>query len=367
MQLRLMARPVLILILLPAFALSAGADSVAGKKLIEFGWDEPDTAFLRRHVREMEKTPFDGCVLHAYVQEAQGKKQQFLWDCWSNRAFAQDDLKASLEDLRQTEFHQFTSNFLRFNTAPGDVDWFDDYSAILSNCRLVATFARAGKCKGILFDTEQYNQPLFDYGKQRDAKSKSWDQYAAQARRRGREVMDAFQAGYPDVTIFLTFGYSLPLVEAGQDPVKISQAHYGLLAPFLDGMLAAARGKTRIVDGCELSYSYKDTSKFEKMYQTMSTGVLPIVADPQKYSQVFSLGFGVWMDDDWRKKGWDVQDPQKNFYSPEAFEKTVRAALERSDEYVWIYTEKPKWWSEPGGAVDLPTAYDQALRRAAGR
>jgi hypothetical protein len=32
------------------------------KKLIEFGWDEPDTTYLRAHIAEMEKTPFDGTV-----------------------------------------------------------------------------------------------------------------------------------------------------------------------------------------------------------------------------------------------------------------------------------------------------------------
>jgi len=46
---------------LPAFA----ADPTSGKKLIEFGWDEPDPAFMRAHLAEMEPTPFDGCVFHA--------------------------------------------------------------------------------------------------------------------------------------------------------------------------------------------------------------------------------------------------------------------------------------------------------------
>jgi hypothetical protein len=98
----------------------------------------------------------------------------------------------------------------------------------------------------------------------------------------------------------------------------------------------------------------------------MSHDVGPIVADPEKYKKVFSFGFGVWMDDDWRKKGWDTKDFEKNFYTPDAFEKTVRMAIQTGDEYVWIYTEKPKWWTDAGGPVDLPIEYDQALRRAAG-
>ena len=95
--------------------------------------------------------------------------------------------------------------------------------------------------------------------------------------------MQAFQEGYPDVTIFLTFGYSLPREEAGGDRAKLQKAHYGLLAPFLDGMVDAAKGKTRIVDGYELSYGYKDVARFAPAYQAMKTGVLPFVgADAER-------------------------------------------------------------------------------------
>jgi hypothetical protein len=94
------------------------------------------------------------------------------------------DLRAAIDDLKATHFKKFTSNFLRFNTAPGDVDWFDDFGPIISNARLAAKIAREGKAAGVLFDIEHYNFPLFDYRKQRDAGSKSWEQYATQARQR---------------------------------------------------------------------------------------------------------------------------------------------------------------------------------------
>ena len=40
------------------------------KKLIEFGWDEPSTEFLRQHLAQMEQTPFDGCVFHVDFKRA---------------------------------------------------------------------------------------------------------------------------------------------------------------------------------------------------------------------------------------------------------------------------------------------------------
>src|SRR3954470_540542 len=50
--------------------------TVAGKRLIEFGWDEPDTAFLRRHLAEMRATPFDGCVFHTKYLKGDGKDEK---------------------------------------------------------------------------------------------------------------------------------------------------------------------------------------------------------------------------------------------------------------------------------------------------
>jgi hypothetical protein len=182
--------------------------------------------------------------------------------------------------------------------------------------------------------------------------------------------MRAFQEGYPGGTIFLTFGYSLPHTQVGGDPKKQHQASYGLLSPFLDGMLDAAKPGDKLIDGCELAYGYKDPEQFDKMYKTMREGVLPFVgADHQKYRQVFSMGFGIWMDNQHRKVGWNTEDHSKNYFTPEQFERSARKAIETADEYVWIYTEMPRWWSAEnnGGPVKLPAEYEKALRKAAGR
>jgi hypothetical protein len=346
-------------------AVPASAEQ-ARKKLIEFGWDEPDTAFMRAHLAEMEATPFDGCVFHVNSTDEKGG-HPFTWECWGKKSFTLAQLQPAIDDLKATPFHRFTDNFLRFNTTPADLDWFDDYSAIVNNAKLAAMVAHEGKCAGILFDIEQYTNPLFNYSKQRDAKTKSFAQYAGQARQRGREVMEAFQAGYPDITIFLTYGYSLPWRQCRGDVANLPQAQYGLLAPFLDGLLDATHGKSRIIDGYESSYGYKDTTRFATAYQTMSSGLVAIVADPDKYHRHFQFGFGVWMDNQWRRVGWNVDDVSKNFYTPDAFEKSVRAALDRTDEYVWIYTETPKWWTANGRPDKLPEGYVQAVRNAAGR
>jgi len=351
-------------LLLVAVSVQVDAKDATPRKLIEFGWDEPDTAFMRAHIAEMEKTPFDGCVFHARCIGADGKPANMLWDDWGKRAYAEAEIKPAIGDLKATPFHRFTDNFLRFNVSPGDVDWFDDYSAIVNNAELAARIAREGHCAGILFDTEQYDHRPFDYRAQRDTGKKSWDEYARQVRQRGREVMNAFQKGYPGIKLPLTFSFSLPYQETRGDASKLPNARYGLLVPFLNGMLDAANDNVQIIDGFESSYGYKDITRFDTASDLMRDRVKSFVDDKQKYPKVCKVGFGVWIDEDWRKTGWNVEDVSKNFYSPDALEKTVRKALETSDEYVWIYTEQPRWWSDAGGSVKLPAAYEQAIRKA---
>ena len=176
--------PRFAVMLLAWLALFAAGNSSAQstqptKKLIEFGWDEPDTAYLRAHIAEMEKTPFDGTVFHL--------PGDFLWQSWGKRSFTRAELQKAIDDLKATPLKRFTHNFLRFNVTPGDVDWFDDFSAVLNNAKLAAAIAKQGRCAGVLFDIEQYNTHLFEYAKARDARSKSFDDYAKRARLRGRE------------------------------------------------------------------------------------------------------------------------------------------------------------------------------------
>ena len=356
-----------VAILLACSTSFAQPASRPAKKLIEFGWDEPDPAYLRAHIAEMEKTAFDGCVFHLTYTKPDGSTAATVWDTWGTHKFTEQELSKSRDDLKATPIKRFTHNFLRFNTAPGNVDWFDDFSTIISNAKLHATIAREGKAAGLLFDIEQYNEQLFNYRKQRDTATKSFEQYSAQAKQRGREVMQAFQEGYPDLTIFMTWATSLPYLQTNGDISKLPDASYGLLAPFLDGMLEAATGKTMIVDGYESAYSYKEVSKFAPAKDLMKEKVLTFVGPDEQHRKHVSAGFGVWMDNDWRTIAWDEADLSKNFYSPDAFEKTVRAAWETTDKYVWIYTEVPRWWDKDGKPAKLPKAYDAALRHAVGR
>lgn len=335
------------------------------KKLIAFSGNEPDPAFLRRHLWRMEEHPFDGVVFQVGAVAPGGRRDSFTWEAFSARAFAEAEVAAALEDLRALPLQRFTHNFLRLNVTPGDVDWFDDFAPIRSNARLAARLARAGRAAGILLDTEPYAAPLFDYRRQRHAGARRWEAYAGQARRRGREVMEALQAGYPGLTLLLTFGHSAPWLEMQRGRRPLAECPLGLLAPWLDGMVEAARGGTRLVDGHEPAYFHdRDPARLAAAYRTMTQDLLPMVADPAGYRRVVSAGLGLMLDYDPRGRAWDGADGSQNYYTPEAFEASLRAALEVTDEYVWVYTDIPRWWSADGRPVHLPPGYTEAVRRA---
>jgi hypothetical protein len=348
-------------------AAPAAAPPATTKKLIEMGWDEPDPAFMRRHLAQLEASPFDGCVYHLAYSGPGVEHDNFTWEAWGARRFTEEELRADLDNLRATPFRRFRWNFLRLNVTPGRLDWFDDYSTVLANVRLGASIARRGGSKGILFDTEQYEGRLFEYPSQRDTATRSFREYSEQARRRGAEVMRAMEEGYPGLTVFLTLSAAWPYVVWLDKRGPLERAPYGLLVAFVDGMIQAASDSATIVDGMEASFHARDPDLVDRHLELETAGVLAWLSDSTKYRRVVSRSIAIWLDFDWQHRGWNGKDPSRNYQTPATLERVVRHALAVADEYVWVYAEKAKWWTAAGGRKDLPKAYDRALRRAKAR
>ncbi len=334
----------------------AAANPLRGKRVIEWGWDEPDTKFIRENIDRMEQLPFDGFVFHANTDQGVNP----VWEIWGSRKFEISEFGQAIRDLRATEFHRLNDRFLRVNVTPGTVDWFDDdaWPTVLNNFEVVAKIARQGLTKGFMFDVEQYNSALFDFRQQKHRDSRSFAEYQAQVRERGRQWMRTVNKEFPDITILLTFGYSITRPK-GESKDR-SESHYGLLADFLDGLLDACSDRTTIVDAWESSYPNKRHEQFVKAYDTIREQSVAWTANPEKYRRHVRAGFGIWMDYNWRKFGWDLADFSKNHLTPAEFEYSVHSALRTSDAYVWVYTEQPRWWTNER----LPSAYVEALRKA---
>jgi hypothetical protein len=235
---------------------------------------------------------------------------------------------------------------------------------VLQNARTAGRLARAARVRGIVLDVEQYQGAVFDYARQRFARARSWNSYATQARRRGRELMGALQQGQPDLMLLLSFGHSLPWVlsRGGREP--LAACSYGLLAPFVDGLLEGARGRTRVVDGYELSYGARVEPFFADARRLVFGEALTLSAARDAYRRRLRLAFGLWIDYDARRLGFSTRQTGRNYMTPADLERAARAALRASDEYVWVYAERPRWWAARSADERMPIAYDAALRRA---
>src|SRR6185503_10568779 len=216
------------------------------------------------------------------------------------------------------------------------------------NMELAATAVKEVEQKGLLFDVEAYAGPLWDYKKQRDASTKSFEQYAIQVRLRGKQVMNAFQSAYPGIIILLAEGYTLPYRDAwpwpykpgpnsfpenSGHPDKLKHIPYGLLAPFLDGMGDAAAPTTRVIDGGEGTYTHRTKKEFARFRKGFETGVLPMVGiTREKYHKTFTLALATWLDVNWRQEnGWNATDFKKNFWQPADLQAALENALDESD------------------------------------
>ena len=357
-----MHRLVMVFGLLSAVAAAIAAPEARvlppGKKLIEWGWDEPGPAFMREHCQEMDRLGFDGVIFHADAVR-DGKPVNFAWVCWSKARFAWSDLAGSLADLQACRFVRMTDNFVRFNVCPGDVDWFDDagMATVCSNAKLAARLAREGRCKGFMFDVEMYNKALFNYAEQNKLHPGSFAEYEAKVRQRGREFMQAVNSEYPDITMMLTYAYTITGTVASRP-----KAPYGLLKSFLDGMFEAAAPKTTIVDGYEGAYGFRKHSQFEQARQVVREKMAQVTGVPEAYARHIQVAFGIWMDMNFRRYGWHTNAAEfdANYFTPDEFAYSVFSGLDVTDQYVWIYTEKSLWWTH----TRVPYGYRKALREA---
>jgi len=393
-QVRRPAAPSVIALLAPALLAAAfGATVLAAetigppvpdmrrpKKLIAVGWDLFfDTAWLRAHRDDMEKPPFDGIVINV-VGRREDKKPAELRLAFSKEAWKEEWFAGALEDLKACRFTRLTDNFLMVWANPGDVDWFDDagWREIVEHWRIAARLAKAAGARGIVFDPEPYHQPYaaFQYSAQAGRDAHPFEAYCAKARERGRDVMKAVAAEYPDLTILSFFLDSICGGAAGHaDPRPLlAPQGYGLLPAFLDGWLDPAPPGVTIVDGHESSYLHNSDLQFLEAGNLIRGACQELVSPENraKYRAQVQAGFGIYLDAyvNPPTSPWHVDG--KGGPRVDRLRANVSAAARVADRYVWIYGEKCRWWPTPNKGVTEKTwpealpGCEDALRWARG-
>ena len=342
----------IFIIALPAFAVTRG------KKIIESSMHIVTAQQLRRDLKEMEKSPFDGLVVAMPVFDTPtGTPNMPLSRAFENMKWEKAWFKKSIEDLKACRSDKLTDIFLTLNSNPGNVDWFDDggWKQIIDHFRIAAWAAKQSGVKGLMWDPEPYNRPscAFGYAAQSDYKKHTFAEYYAKARERGRECMKAMAAEYPDMTIF---GYYIESCILGLNPWhKYSAAEavdpklnlvkdgwFSLHPAFIDGWFDALPPKMKLVDGDEHGYWYPDETGFLRAVGRIKTDGQLLVSPENraKYRNQVQVGFGLYIDNLLPGSRWE---PEGNPTTPATLEKRIGIALNAADEYVWIWNEN---WEE---------------------
>ena len=334
------------------------------KKLIEYGWDVPTPAQMRDMLGTMEARPFDGIIFRL-----SGGMNAFETKPLDPAKFAED---AAI--LKQLRFKRFTDNFVIVWGSPhSDWDWFNDeqWKAVEQNAQLLVKTGMAGHIKGICFDPEPYDFDLWNYSKQAQHDKKSFAEYRAQVRLRGRQLMRAFEKAMPGALVLSFFQISLigHLADMPQDQLsaELQRSSWGLMPYFFVGMLEGASPRARFVDGNETAYYYTSREQYFRAYHTIRQRCLFLIPENlrEKYSRQVQAGNALYVDQNFALRQPDTEKYLSYRMTPEErlrwFEHNTYWALYTADEYVWCYSERMNWWKN-----ETPPGLEEAIILARG-
>lgn len=340
------------------------------KKLIEYGWDVPTPDYVRQHIREMEKLPFEGLIFR--LPEDAGII--FVKEKRDEAKFAQ-----AFEDCRNIEWQKFTDNFLCLYAA-SDMDWFSDadWEAVRHNLGIVARAAALARCKGLCFDPEPYGRNPWDYPNQAHAQEVSFADYQAKVRQRGAEFMRTIMEHLPSAVVHTFFQLSLfggimDEPDLARREQLLAQHYYALLPAFLNGMLDAAGPEVIITDGNEPAYYYTSPLNYFQVYHLIRQRALSMIApeNVRKYRQQVQVAQALYVDYVFGLGVWGERAVPARMLTPEErtkwFEHNTYYALQSSDEYVWLYSEQMNWWTNERLPAGLREAVESAKRKLTNR
>lgn len=327
------------------------------KKLIAAGWDRPNAATLRKNLKIMEKTPYDGVIIKIEGRDDNNKYVTASRNNFSDKPLKKEWFQKSIDDLKAVHSARLTDNFIQTSANPGNVDWFDDkgWKQIIENYRIVALIAKEGGLKGIHFDPEPYTEPYrqFTYAFQAQHGEHSFKEYQDKVRQRGREMIEAIASVDPNLLIFTYLMNSVNAAAANSPypEAALKYAQYGLYPAFINGWLDAAPPTMKFVDGCELQgYKANDEMTFLKTADIVRNTALNLVAPENrgKYLSQVQTSFGIYLDAYLNPptSRWYI-DP-KGATPTQRLKTNIAFAADASSEYVWTWGEKYRWWPVTG-------------------
>jgi hypothetical protein len=345
------------LVLLGAVA-SPAAQTTPRSSLLYCGWfgnTTPTPAFIANNKAFLETQPFNGLV--AYLRNDATGLNATTKTTTTTRLSA-TDLATLLAPMRNTTFSQLRENFglIQGTTPP---DFFDDWSIPVANFGAVARALKDAGLKGVVFDNEQYFSKWGNYPTGCKYIGRTLAEYQTQARLRGRQVMEAMIAQFPEIAVLTLHG---PYVSEPRVPTPLFPVWYTdneLFGPFFVGMMEGQSGSSVSIDGGEL-YHLRSADEFKRSYDwrkfTMPSDAFNCAFIPPALRPSWpgksSICFGVY-DRPFGGAGMD----------PTIARTTLTNALKQADRYVWFYTEGPTFL-RPASAGGASSTWVAAVRQA---
>ena len=352
-----------------------------GKKLIEFG-TVPRTAFLKERIREMEgdafagldtgisePCPFDGVVFG--ITGARDGKPVHAEYVFKRERNEREWFGEALAELEEVAFERFTDNFIRLESTPNETRWFSDadWETACQNLEIVLEAAKGCKARGILFDPEPYTaSSMWNYTRLPNPEAEPYLACAAEARRRGRQFMSTIQSELPNAVFLSLFLLSGFRGMAREEHVSAALAGhpYGLLPPFLDGMLDAAGPEITFVDGNASSYYYQTEREFTDSFRFMKQEALRLVAPENRRKYLAQVQGGQAMFLDLVLGKWSASELLRNRGEDQKgnlVEKQAYLALANSDAFVWCFSPETHFFRDRNVHPFTVKALAEAKRR----
>ena len=341
------------------------------KKFIQFGFEIPNTAYLKEHHEAMQRTTmFDGVIINLEAPDDDGKLVR-TWSIMDGKPWKPEWFETAIADLKACKFTTFTDNFIRLNFNPGRMAWDADadWNTFCEKSTLVARIAKETGMKGleINFENNSGGKPL----KYDRATGRSFDETQTLARERGRQWMQSLVAEYPDMVFFALFIHE-PGISAAKSSIPtafLENSNYGLLPAFFNGILDVTPPTVRIIDGCERGYYLNGNEAFLRVASDVRSrsGLAIRLIDPTnrgKYFRQVEVGFGFYLDMYTNPEGHRYyRGPTAGGTRLDRLRENLEAAKLATDEYVWIYGESHYWWppSDPKRQTQVTTTWEEAL------
>jgi hypothetical protein len=350
----------IVLALLAARGLAASPqDPPSGpKSLIYAGWygnTIPTPSFIAQNFDFLESQPFNGLAVYMRNPSMTINASTAIM---TPNAISYTSIASVLAPISDLPFDQLQDNFgVVFGSTPPD--FFADWSTTVQNFANLAAALRDAGLRGIIFDNEQYFSPWGDYPSGVANTSLSLGQYQAQARLRGRQVMEAMVAEYPGIVVLTLHG---PYVSEPDAPWTLLfpqwQSGNELLGPFFAGFQEGAASPGQNVDGGEL-YNLRTVSEFQNSYDWRK---YTIASDAVNCAYIPPAMRPTWPD---VSISYGVYDSPFGGASmnPSILRTTLTNALARADRWVWFYAEDNTYLL-PSGQGGASAEWVSAVRDA---